>query len=98
MLYWAKSEELSLGLQFLTTIAMCSGFVLSCSVKGSFVTLQAIAHQAHLFMEFFRQEYCSGLPFPTPGDLPNSGIEPPSPALALRFFTTVLPAKPQLLL
>ena len=55
---------------------MCSGFVLSCSVKGSFVTLWAIAHQAHLFMEFFRQEYCSGLPFPTPVDLPNSGIEP----------------------
>ena len=39
-------------------------------------------------MEFSRQEYWSGLPFPTPGDLPHSGIEPRSPALAGRFFTT----------
>ena len=39
---------------------------------------------------FFRQEYCSGLPFPTPGDLPNPGTEPASPvypALADGFFT-----------
>ena len=40
-----------------------------------------IAHQASLFMEFSRQEYWSGLPFPSPGDLPNPGIEPGSPAL-----------------
>ena len=42
-------------------------------------------------MEFSRQEYWGGLPFPTPGDLPNPGIEPTSlvsPALAGRFFTT----------
>ena len=38
-------------------------------------------HQAPLSMEFFRQEYCSGLPFPSPGDLPDPGIEPVSPAL-----------------
>ena len=47
--------------------------------------------------EFSRQEYCSGLPFPTPGDLPDPGIEPASlasPALADRFFTTVPPGKP----
>ena len=53
-----------------------------------------VAHQAPLFMGFFRQEYWSGLPFPSPGDLPNSGIEPVSPALADRFFTTVPPGKP----
>ena len=44
-----------------------------------------------------RQEYWGGLPFPTPGDLPNPGIEPVSPgcpALAGRFFTTVPPGKP----
>jgi len=35
-----------------------------------------------------RQEYRSGLPFPSPGDLPNSGIKPASPALAGGFFTT----------
>ena len=44
-------------------------------------------------MEFFRQEYWSGLPFPSPGDLPNPGIEPMSPALAGRFFTTEPPGK-----
>ena len=47
-------------------------------------------------MEFSRQEYWSGLPFPTLGDLPDPGIEPRSlvsPALAGRFFTTVPPGK-----
>ena len=37
------------------------------------------AYQAPLSMEFSRQEYCSGLPFPSPGDLPDPGIEPMSP-------------------
>ena len=48
------------------------------------------AHQAPLDMEFSRQEYWSRLPFPTPGDLPDPGIEPASlasPALAGEFFT-----------
>ena len=56
-----------------------------------------IAHQAPLSMEFSRQEYCSGLPFPAPGDLPNPGIKPTSlgvSALTGRFFATVLPGKP----
>ncbi|ELR45730.1 hypothetical protein M91_15238, partial [Bos mutus] len=47
--------------------------------------------QAALSMGFSRQEYWSGLPFPTPGDLPDPGIEPMSLislALADRFFTT----------
>ena len=39
------------------------------------------AYQAHPSMEFSKQEYWSGLPFPSPGDLPNPGIEPGSPAL-----------------
>ena len=52
------------------------------------------ACQAPLFMGFPRQEYWRGLQFPTPGDLPNPGIEPQSlvpSALASRFFTTVPP-------
>ena len=52
--------------------------------------------QAPLSMEFSRQEYWSGLPFPTPADLPDPGTEPTSPAspaLAGRFFTTVPPEK-----
>ena len=46
------------------------------------------ALQAPLSMEFSKQEYWSGLPFPFPGDLPDSGIESGSPALAGEFFTT----------
>ena len=50
--------------------------------------------QAPLFMGFCRQEYWSGLPFPTPGDLPDPGIKPESPVFAGRFFTTEPPGKP----
>ena len=62
-----------------------------------FVTPRTVTHQASLSMEFSRQEYWSGFPFPTPGDLPDPGIEPTSPespALAGRFFTTEPPGKP----
>ena len=54
------------------------------------------AHQAPLSMRFHRQEYWSGLPFPTPGGLPELGTEPMSPmspTLADRFFTTESPGK-----
>ena len=44
--------------------------------------------QAPLSMEISRQGYWSGVPFPSPGDLPKPGIEPTSPALAGGFFTT----------
>ena len=57
-------------------------------------TLWTVAHQAPLFMGFLRQEYWTGLPFPTPGNLPNPGIKPASPVLAGRFFTTESPGKP----
>ena len=59
--------------------------------------LWTIACQALLCLGFPRQEYWSGLPLPTPGDLPKPGIEPVSfvfPALACGFFTTVPPGKP----
>ena len=46
-----------------------------------FATPWIIAHQASLPMGFFRQEYWSGLPFPSPGDLPNPGIKHMSPTL-----------------
>ena len=46
-----------------------------------------VAHQAPPSMEFFRQEYWSGLPFPSPEDLPHPGIEPGSPALQADTFT-----------
>ena len=44
-------------------------------------------------MGFPRQEHWSGVPFPSPGDLPDLGVEPESPALAGRFFTTEPPGK-----
>ena len=47
-----------------------------------------VACQAPLSMGFSRQKYWSGLPFPTPGDLPNQGIKTASSASAGRFFTT----------
>ena len=50
-------------------------------VSDSFATLWTVAHQAPLSMGFARHEYWSGLPFPPPGDLPNPGIKPTSPAL-----------------
>ena len=56
-----------------------------------------VAHQIPLSMGFSRQEYWSGVPFPSPGDLSNPGIEPASlvsPALASGFFTTEPPGKP----
>ena len=62
-----------------------------------FVTPWTVAYQAPLSMEFSRQGYWSGLPFPPPGDLPYPRIEPASlasPALAGGFFTTVATGKP----
>jgi len=47
-----------------------------------------VAHQASLTMGFFREEYWSGLPFPSPGDLPDPGIKPRSPALQAESLPT----------
>ena len=64
-------------------------------MSDSFAAPWTVAHQVPLYMGFPRQEYWSGLPFPSPGDLSNPGIELASPALAGRFFTTELPGKPR---
>ena len=53
-----------------------------------FATPWTVAYQAPPSVGFSRQECWSGLPFPSPGDLPNPGTEPVSPALAGGFFTT----------
>ena len=60
-----------------------------------FATLWTIAQQAPPSMGFSRQEYWSGLPFPSPGDLPNPGIEPTSPALQADALTSEPPGKPK---
>ena len=57
------------------------------------MTPRTIVYQAHLSMGFSRQEYWSGLAFPSPGDFSNPGIELLSPALASGFFTTEPPEK-----
>ena len=58
------------------------------------VTPWTVAYQASLSMGFSRQEYWSGLPFPSPGDLPNPGIEPRSPTLQANALPSELPGKP----
>ena len=60
---------------------------------NSLMTSWTVACQAPLYMKFSRQEYWNGLPFPSPGDLFNPGIEPTSPALAGRFFTSEPPGE-----
>ena len=57
------------------------------------MTPWTVAYQVPLSMEVSRQEYWSGLPFPTPGDLPDPGIDLATPALGGGFFTTVPPGK-----
>ena len=59
-----------------------------------FATPWTVARQAPLSMGFSRQEYWSGLPFPSPGDLPNPGIEPRSPTLEADALTSGSPGKP----
>ena len=53
----------------------------SCLTLCDSMDCRTIAYQAPPSMGFSRQEYWSGLPFPSPGDLPDPGIEPQSPAL-----------------
>ena len=88
------------GPQKLMTRTQCSKIWNSCrlvhcvcvfSCVWLFEAQWIIAHQAPLSVEFSRQEYWSGVTFPTAGDLPDPGIEPTSlayPVLAGRFFTT----------
>ena len=68
-----------------------------CSVMSDSAAPWTVVCQIPLSMELSWQEYWNGLPLPTPGALPDSGIEPESlasPALAVRFFTTAPPWKP----
>ena len=57
----------------------------------------SVAHQAPLSMGFPKQEYRSGLPFPSPGDLPDPGIKLQSPALQADYLPTELSGKPKVL-
>ena len=73
------------------TKALLKSCVCVCSLMSDSAAPWTLAHQVPLSMEFSRKEHWNGLPLPTPGDLPNQGIEPKSPMstpLAGRFFTT----------
>ena len=69
--------------------------VKSLSRVRLFANLWTVAHQAPLSLGFSRQEYWSGLPFPSPGDLPNPGIEPRSPAFKVDSLPSDPPEKTQ---
>ena len=68
--------------------------VKSLSRVRLFATPWTVAYQAPPSMGFSRQEYWSGLPFPSPGDLHNPGIEPVSPALQTDTLLSEPPGKP----
>ena len=62
-------------------------------MSDSFATPETVARQAPLSLRIPRQEYWSGLPFPSPGDLPDPGIKSLPPALAGGYFTAEPPGK-----
>ena len=64
------------------------------SCHSLFSTPWTVTHQAPLSMEFSRQEYWNRLPFGSPGDLPDSGMEPESPALKADSLPSEPPGKP----
>ena len=64
-------------------------------MSDSVVTLWTVTRQALLSMGYPRQDYWSGLLFPSPGDLPDPGLQSASPALAGGFLTTEPPGKPK---
>ena len=66
-------------------------------MSESFTTPWTVAHKAPLSMGFPRQEYRNGLPFASPGNIPDPRMESTSPALAGGFFTTKPPGKPMIL-
>ena len=75
----------------------CSQMSCCCClvVSNSFATPWTVARQLPLSMGFLRQEYWGGLPFPSPGDLPDLGIEPVSPAWQGDSLLIQPPRKPR---
>ena len=87
---WNKYHQTSL---------LIAAVLFSCSVVSrSFATPWTVTDQAPLSMGFSRQEYWTGLPFPSPGKLLDPVIEPTSSKLASRFFTNKPPGNPHSLL
>ena len=74
-------------------VCVCVG--ISHPVVSDSATSWTVAHQAPLSLEFSRQEYWSGLPLPSPGDLPDLGIEARSPTLWADSLPSASPGKPK---
>ena len=81
VLHWLDSRSQKPSSCLCVCVCVCE----SLSHVWLFATPRTVGHQASLSMEFSRQEYWSGLPFPSPEDLPSPGIEPWSPADSLPF-------------
>ena len=90
---WAAGREL--GLEVPRPAGRESEWVKSLSCVRLFATPWTVAYKAPLPMEFCRQEYWSGLPFPSPADLPRPRIEPGSPALQADALLSEPPGKPE---
>ena len=93
LIYPTQSSESKMNL-FRIPVLVCR--ISRFSHVRLFVTPWTAAHQSPLSMGFSRQEYWSGLPFPSPGDLPDPGIEPVSPALEADALTSEPPGKPRM--
>ena len=93
---WGKLQEAALkstvAIYKEANLILHGGLVAQSSLTRA--TLCTVACQAPLSMGFSRQEYWSGLPFPSPEDLPDPGIEPWSPALQADSLPTELGGKP----
>ena len=93
VVFWGQLTPLCTSPPNSASTTLHSHLSLSSLVAQSCPTLatpQAVACQAPLSTEFSRQDYWIGLPFPSPGDLPNPGIEPRSPALQADSLPTRL--------
>ena len=75
---------------FWMVLGLSFSFSLVSKLCQTLATPWIVAHQAPLSMGFSRQEYWSGLPFPSPGDLPDPAIEPQSPTLQADSLSTEL--------
>ena len=90
-MYYVSLAMLELFLLVLLSLHDSRLLFSSSVMSSSFATPETVTCRLLLSMGFSRQDYWSGLPFTSPGDLPGPGIKPLSPASAGRFFTTELP-------
>ena len=88
VLNWVSTNREDVGLKVKVKVK-------SLSPVRLFATLWTVAYQAPLSMGFSRQECWSGLPFPSPGDLPDPGVKPRSPALQADALPSEPPGKPK---